>query len=144
MIHCNPPSLDLGRASFQRGDHYGFKLLAILFACSVLAVNASHAQTKSDSPNDRPFDVGFIGLHGGVYEKLLTHAKPLELRLTYFEDGDIAAKTADLSTVQVLYVQHTREEDRDAYRALIEAFVGLENAILPDGGGEEDEVYDNS
>lgn len=31
-----------------------------------------------------------------------------------------------------------------AYRALIEAFVGMENAVLTDGGGEEDEVYDNS
>lgn len=121
VIHCNRPSLDLGRTLFQYGDLYRFKLLTALFACLLLAVNASHAQTKSDSPNDRPFDVGFIGLHGGVYEQLLTHAKPLEMRLTYFEDGDIAAKTADFSTVRVLYVQHTREEDRDAYRALIEA-----------------------
>jgi cobaltochelatase CobN len=82
-----------------------------------------HAQpaTHAESSTDRPFDVGFIGLHGGVYERLLTHAKALEMRLTYFEDGDIAARKADLSTVRVVYVQHTREEDRDAYRTVIEA-----------------------
>ena len=106
---------------FRRLLDPGLKRLAVLIGFLLLAPSASDAQTKSESPDDRLFDVGFIGLHGGVYEQLLTHAKPLEMRLTYFEDGDIAARTADLSTVRILYVQHTREEDRDAYRTLIEA-----------------------
>ena len=66
------------------------------------------------------FDIGFIGLHGGVYEQVEVLAKPLGLRVTYFEDGEITKKTADLGSVQVLYIQHTREEDRDTYRLLLD------------------------
>lgn len=121
MIYCFRSSQNPDRAIFQNREPYRSQLLATLIACLLLVPSASDAQATPQSPHDRPFDVGFIGLHGGVYEQLLTHAKPLEMRLTYFEDGDIASKTADLSTVNVLYVQHTREEDRDAYRALIEA-----------------------
>lgn len=69
---------------------------------------------------DEKSDIGFIGLHGGVYEQLQTHAKALQLRLQYFEDGEISRRAADLSRVRVLYIQHTRDEDRDAYRVLIE------------------------
>ena len=64
------------------------------------------------------FDIGLIGLHGGIYEHLEKHAPSLHLRLRYFEDGEIASKTADLGDVRVLYVQHTRSEDREAYQEL--------------------------
>lgn len=76
------------------------------------------ATAKTDSPEK--CDIGFIGLHGGVFEQLQTHAKALQIRLCYFEDGEISKRAADLSQVRVLYIQHTREEDRDAYLALIE------------------------
>lgn len=121
MIHFCRPARDSRQVEFQNRTFSGCKLLAVLIVCLLQAPGASDAQVKSASPNIRPFDVGFIGLHGGVYEQLLTHAKPLELRLKYFEDGEIAARAADFSTVRILYVQHTREEDRDAYRALINA-----------------------
>lgn len=85
---------------------------------------AQPAEGSARSPKESratPFDIGFIGLHGGVYEQLQTYAPTLNLRLTYFEDGTIADKSADLGAVQVLYIQHTREEDRDAYRQLLNA-----------------------
>jgi cobaltochelatase CobN len=65
------------------------------------------------------FDIGFIGLHGGIYEHLEKFAPHLRLRLRYFQDGEIAAKRADLGSVRVLYVQHVRDEDREAYRELL-------------------------
>lgn len=95
--------------------------LTLVWASLLLAHGVSRAQAAPEPPAGNHFDVGFIGLHGGVYEQLLTHAKPLNLRLTYFEDGEVATRSADLSTVSLLYVQHTRDEDREAYRALIEA-----------------------
>lgn len=94
----------------------------MLLTSSLLHAQAdANRDGAADAPSSQSYDVGFIGLHGGVYEQLLTHARPLGLKLTYFEDGEIAARTADFSTVRILYVQHLREEDRDAYRELIEA-----------------------
>lgn len=79
-----------------------------------------------EAPTTRPAtgataaaDIGFIGLHGGIYEQLQKHAAGLSLRLVYFEDGEIARRSADLGQVRVLYVQHVREEDREAYQAAI-------------------------
>lgn len=66
-------------------------------------------------------DIGFIGLHGGVFEHLQGFATGLSLRLRYFADDEMRDKSADLATVRVLYVQHVREEDRDAYRAVFDA-----------------------
>lgn len=91
--------------------------IRIGFGLAALLVSAASAREEPPGPT---YDVGFIGLHGGVYEQLEPHARVLEMRLRYFEDGEIAARKADLSTVRVLYIQHTREEDREAYRELIE------------------------
>lgn len=66
------------------------------------------------------YDIGFIGLHGGIYEQLENFARPLGLRLRYFEDGPISTRQAELHTVRVLYVQHVREEDRAAYVELFQ------------------------
>lgn len=63
-------------------------------------------------------DIGFVGLHGGVYEHLLQAAEPLGLTLAYFDDDSIETGSADLSSVRVLYIQHTRADDREAYRNL--------------------------
>ena len=92
-------------------------------ACAVclLQPSISHADDASPkTPAAKTFDIGFLGLHGGIYEHLEKHAGPLKLRLRYFEDGEVAAKKADFGSVRVLYVQHTRAEDHDRYRELIE------------------------
>ncbi|MFO0941099.1 MAG: cobaltochelatase subunit CobN, partial [Pirellulales bacterium] len=64
------------------------------------------------------FDIGFIGLHGGVYEQLLKYAPALNLKLRYYEDAEIESGNADLASLQVLYLQHTRAEDRDRYKKI--------------------------
>ncbi len=83
----------------------------MVFAAFLVGVSSAHGEEMAD--------VGFIGLHGGIFESLREHARPLGLKLKYFEDGDISQQSADLSRVRVLYVQHTREEDREAYFKLI-------------------------
>ncbi len=66
------------------------------------------------------FDIGFIGLHGGVYEKLETYAARLQLKLQYFDDAAMDDGSAQLDEVKVLFLQHTRAEDRDTYKSLFE------------------------
>lgn len=80
---------------------------------------AAGAAEQAGARNTSGADVGFIGLHGGVYEQLEKHAPALELRLRYFDDGEIASRKAELGSVRVLYVQHVREEDRAAYAELL-------------------------
>ncbi len=93
------------------------------FVAGLISGPVVQAQTPGASAAEGTppaFDIGFIGLHGGVYEQLETHAPLLQLKLTYFEDGEVAQRQADLGSVRVLFIQHTREEDRDAYRDLIQ------------------------
>jgi cobaltochelatase CobN len=66
-------------------------------------------------------DVGFIGLHGGIFEQLREFAPELNLRLRYFQDSEIERGEADLGSVDVLFVQHTRAQNRESYRALFQA-----------------------
>ena len=74
--------------------------------------------SSSSAQETKPFDVGFIGLHGGVYEQLEKYAPELKIRLKYFEDDEIENGEANLASVDVVYVQHTRGEDREKYRSL--------------------------
>lgn len=93
--------------------------------CIVMLLLAGEADFRKnasaqDQPSAETAEIGFVGLHGGVYEQLQKHSPAMELRLRYFEDSEIAQRTADFSTVRVLYIQHTRNEDREAFRELLE------------------------
>lgn len=100
----------------KRATLVGLLCAAVMLVGGVRMLGAQQGKVEEVRT---PADIGFIGLHGGVYEQLEPHAKTLGLKLRYFEDGAIAARVADLGSVTVLYVQHTREEDREAYRELI-------------------------
>lgn len=93
-------------------------MAAALWVCLTGLAFAQSPDVSSDAAG--PADIGFIGLHGGVFSHLQEHAEPLQLRLRYFDDASIAQKTVRLSDVQVLYIQHIREEDREAYKTLLE------------------------
>ncbi|SIO59444.1 cobaltochelatase CobN subunit [Singulisphaera sp. GP187] len=73
------------------------------------------APAWSQFPQDAP-RIAFIGLHGGVFETLESFAKGLNLRVEYISDDQIAQKASDLSVYRLVFIQHTREEDQDAYR----------------------------
>lgn len=75
-------------------------------------------ETSKDS--NQSYDVGFVGLHGGVFEQLRDFAPELNLRLRYFQDSEIEQGGADLGSVNVLYIQHTRSQNRESYRALFQ------------------------
>lgn len=83
-------------------------LICLVFT---LVAHKGHAQE---------FDIGFIGLHGGVYEKLESYAARLQLKLQYFDDAQMDDGSAQLDDVKVLFLQHTRAEDRDTYKSLFE------------------------
>lgn len=100
--------------AFQYGRTLGWVGLVVL--SSILALSATVvAQQAVDEPTA---EIGFIGLHGGIYEQLLPLAKKLPVQLAYFEDERIESGKADLGSVKVLYIQHTRAEDRELYKKL--------------------------
>lgn len=57
-------------------------------------------------------------MHGGVFETLEGFAKGMNLHVEYISDEQIATKASDLSAYRLVFIQHTREEDQDAYRDL--------------------------
>ncbi|WP_422923417.1 cobaltochelatase subunit CobN [Singulisphaera sp. PoT] len=65
---------------------------------------------------DEPPRLAFIGLHGGVFEQLQAASEGLGLKLEYVPDTAIGDGKADLTPYRLVFVQHTREEDADAYR----------------------------
>ncbi|MFO0924243.1 MAG: cobaltochelatase subunit CobN [Pirellulales bacterium] len=97
----------------------------VLSRCIVLAAllvgTSAWSHAAQSQPKDPVADVGFIGLHGGVYEQLNTHAKALGIQIHYFTDEDIHLGKADLQSVRLLCVQHVRQEDRDRYREIFKS-----------------------
>ncbi|MDR3638518.1 MAG: cobaltochelatase subunit CobN, partial [Isosphaeraceae bacterium] len=81
-----------------------------------LVLFGMHTAWSQEQP--APPRLAFIGLHGGVFEHLETFAKGLDLQVEYLSDEQVARKTTDLSGYRLVFIQHTREEDRDAYREL--------------------------
>jgi cobaltochelatase CobN len=92
---------------------FAILLVSLISTCFTTGVLGQGAASTEHA------DVGFIGLHGGVFEQLQLHAATLKLKVKYFEDASLADQTSELSSVDVLYIQHTREEDREAYTKLI-------------------------
>ncbi|MBL8870063.1 MAG: cobaltochelatase subunit CobN, partial [Planctomycetaceae bacterium] len=108
----------VGKQALQmiKAFHYGRMLvwMGLVVLSSLQALSATiAAQQAVDEPTA---EIGFIGLHGGIYEQLLPLAKNLPVQLTYFEDERIESGKADLGSVRVLYIQHTRAEDRELYK----------------------------
>ncbi len=64
--------------------------------------------------------VAFIGLHGGAFEQIKGFAKDLDFRPEYVPDEAIARKTVDFATYRLVFIEHARAEDRDAYRDLFQ------------------------
>ena len=98
-------------------------LATVLLLLATLGLSRQESHGQESAPPEAPptgADIGFIGLHGGIYEQFQKYAPALNLRLVYFEDGEVSRRVADLGQVRVLYVQHLREEDRDAYQNLIQ------------------------
>ncbi|AMV32952.1 Aerobic cobaltochelatase subunit CobN [Pirellula sp. SH-Sr6A] len=92
------------------------------FVTMALGWMPSHSWAQSETPVETsPADIGFLGLHGGIYEQLQTFAPELDLSLRYFEDSAIQRGEADFGSVKILYIQHTRAEDREQYKTLFQS-----------------------
>lgn len=93
-----------------------------MLACAIVVPLPVAVRAQSDSPPiaDRP-RLAFVGLHGGVFGQLKVLQSETGLELDYLRDDDIAAGKVDLSPYRIVFFQHTREEDRDQYRRVIEA-----------------------
>lgn len=66
-------------------------------------------------------DVGFVGLHGGVYQTLQPHAAAAGVRVEYVADAAFDAPDLDLSGFRVIIIQHLRSDAAAAYRRAFQA-----------------------
>ena len=116
-----------------RSYHWPSTTTLLLCLALTFATRAATADPRPEpsvsAVSAPPFDIGFIGLHGGVLQQLEVESKNLNLRVCYFEDGEIARRTADLGSVRVLYLQHIREEDRDSYAQLFQRALSVNPGI---------------
>ncbi|EAQ82301.1 cobaltochelatase subunit CobN [Blastopirellula marina] len=65
--------------------------------------------------------LAFVGLHGGVFEAMQPFAAPLGLTCDYVTDEAIAAEEVDFGEYDVIFLQHTRDENRAQYQRLLKA-----------------------
>ena len=63
--------------------------------------------------------LGFVGLHGGIFEALQEYAPALNLQLAYFTDEEIRREGFSFQNVDVVFLQHLRAEDKDRYVDLL-------------------------
>ncbi|MFQ5654256.1 MAG: cobaltochelatase subunit CobN, partial [Planctomycetota bacterium] len=71
------------------------------------------------APEEGRERLAFVGLHGGVFEQLKKFEAELEVELEYLSDERIASEDVDLARYRIVFLQHLRNERRDAYRRLI-------------------------
>jgi cobaltochelatase CobN len=63
--------------------------------------------------------IAFVGLHGGVFQRLKQFETDFALRIEYVTDDQLSKAEVDLSTYELVFFQHTRNEDRQQYLRLI-------------------------
>lgn len=81
----------------------------------VLAVAAACGAAPPEAPADGTPLVGFVGLHGGVFEVFRQFAPPAGLAVEYVRDDDVRTGKADFARFRAVYIQHYREEDAAQY-----------------------------
>lgn len=82
----------------------------VLFAAMSLAAQDAVPAQSADRPR-----LGFVGLHGGMFELIERHAADLKLDVEYLDDDAIARDEVDFSRFDIVYLQHLRDECREAY-----------------------------
>jgi cobaltochelatase CobN len=92
-----------------------------LVAAPLWSLVACVAAQEVAPAGDNAPRLAFVGLHGGVFEQLETLESETGMELDYLRDDDIAAGRVDLSPYRIVFFQHTREEDHEQYRTMIEA-----------------------
>jgi cobaltochelatase CobN len=124
-----------------------------------LAIAALTVATSSPSANAQTADavaprLGFVGLHGGIFDVLKSQAPALGLDVEFIRDAQISDGTADFSRYAVVFLQHVRDDDRETYVSLLAAskacnrsqriisISGVENGILADLARRELVEYD--
>lgn len=109
---------------------FGYVIMqsTLLAAGFFLTLNVAGLQAQEPSPTARAQAdptgsprLAFVGLHGGVFDVLKDLATNLDLRPEYLSDSAIADKSVNLSVYRAVFLQHTRDEDREQLRRLITA-----------------------
>ncbi|HLA85757.1 MAG TPA: cobaltochelatase subunit CobN [Thermoguttaceae bacterium] len=86
--------------------------------CFTVCLALSPVLGDEAATSDTEFDIGFIGLHGGIYELLERYAKELGVTIDYVTDGQIVNGKADLTKYRVVLLQHDtagRDPIRDLF-----------------------------
>jgi len=87
--------------------------LTLLIAAFCIRETAAEA---ADPPR-----LAFIGLHGGAFEQIEGFSKDLNFRAEYVSDEQISRRAVDLAVYRIVFIEHGRAEERDAYRELFRA-----------------------
>ncbi len=63
--------------------------------------------------------LGFVGLHGGVFEQMKRFEKDLNMHFEYITDKEIEEESVDFASFDMIFLQHVRESLRDQYMRLV-------------------------
>lgn len=70
---------------------------------------------------ESPIRMGFVGLHGGVFDVLKTSEDALNVQLSYYSDACIRSPACTFTNLDIIFFQHVRTEDKVRYETLIGA-----------------------
>ncbi|MBL4846284.1 MAG: cobaltochelatase subunit CobN, partial [Planctomycetes bacterium] len=91
-----------------------------ILLCILLTTSFGVSSLWAQEPTQEGDRLAFVGLHGGIFERLKELEGAQGLRLDYLKDSDFEAEL-DLSVYRVVFFQHTRKDLRDRYRTVIAA-----------------------
>ncbi len=96
------------------------RVLAVAAAIALLGLgDCAGLEGRAAGPDDALPRLAFVGLHGGVFEALQPLAADVGLRVEYLTDEQIHGETVNLARYRLVFLQHTRADDREPLQRLI-------------------------
>ncbi|GIW92415.1 MAG: protoporphyrin IX magnesium chelatase [Pirellulaceae bacterium] len=97
----------------------GACLLMLHAMAGSFASAAQPGETSRQGGKDNQPKLGFLGLHGGVFDRLNEYSSSLGLQTKYIADSEVAAESADFSDCDIIFLQHTPREYRDQLQRML-------------------------
>lgn len=96
-------------------------LLGLCACIAVFSAIQPFVFAQDGQRREAPIRMGFVGLHGGVFDVLKTSEAALNVQLSYYSDACIRSPACTFTNLDIVFFQHIRTADKSRYEALLGA-----------------------
>ena len=99
-------------------------IILMLLLTGVISVLAGSAPARTGEVTPPPVSsprltFGFVGLHGGMFDRLRSFEQVAGVKVVYLTDEDLSKKDQDLSSLDLIFLQHLPADKKERLLALL-------------------------